>query len=164
MTVFPHTALSVIHAGATDDSPLIATNGIINQSHLPVGSDSTLGLLKNGDMAHLTIVNGGIQVLVVTDIGAASTDADKAKLPTAGAVQNYISSSGVVPISAVNGLTTSLTTMSSRIEDLAGALHYLPISFADVGSTNSTAAVALSDLSAFGPGGIQVTPVETAIT
>ena len=104
---------------------------------------------------HDTYITSGGKILanymdLQSNVGGASTASEKAKAPTTGAIQDYVSSSGVIPESSINGLASSLDAKQDKVTDgyrltftgnTLDVDRYMPIETVDVSGTSPSVTV-----------------------
>ena len=88
----PRTSLDNIVKNASSATTYIASNNVIKQAFLPNANSATAGIVYNNDMQRLTITAGGLSINAQTDISSSTTEYDLARVPTTGAVKEYVSS------------------------------------------------------------------------
>lgn len=138
--IFLRTSLDAIYTGV-DNETSILSNGKIKAEVLDVevnvADGTNSGIVYNSDTSRLTITSGGLSINAQTNIGTASTTEEKAKLPTAGAVQSYISSSNVIPSGSINGLSTAITNGASSYVHSNGVIPTSAVSGFDTAAKNA---------------------------
>lgn len=116
--VFPRTSIDNIVKSTDSSTTYVASNGKISAAYLTSANGTASGIVYNADTFRLTITNGGLAINAQTNIGSAYTASDTARVPTTEAVKNFVKSSNIIPQSAVNGLSSAITSLGSKQDEM----------------------------------------------